>query len=319
MKDALVTIYSGIGRFSRIAIFIVFSIFLLLRLFGVEINLSAQITIALIGLLVGIPHGAIDHLISIPAKPRSRFVIYIVGYIAIALLAGWAIATWNLRGFQLIVVVSSLHFGYGDAAYRNEWRSAAKLPKYPWFIESIYAIPAGFLPVLLPLTDPRSGDALRRIHPSLVSWAGSLAHQLRVGTLIIALIAITSLIIGKRFAPALDLLLLAALSLTAPPLVAFATYFGFWHAARHTARLVPKLPRARELAALGRPLQALWGAISPGLYAVAGTAAVAAGLMLFDRNHFSSSLLWSSLTVIWALTVPHMLSTSRFDLRAIRG
>jgi Brp/Blh family beta-carotene 15,15'-monooxygenase len=319
MKDALPQIYSWIERFSRGAIVVTIVIFGLLRVTGIELNLSAQVTIALIGLLIGIPHGAIDHLISIPATPRSRFYLYIVLYIVIALVAGWMIATWNLRGFQVVVVMSSLHFGYGDASFRNEWRSASSIRKFPWYIESIYAIPAGFVPVILPLTDPRSGDALQRIHPTLRGWAGSNTGLLRNLTLGIAIGALLALILAKSFEFVIDLVLLGVLALTAPPLVAFATYFGFWHAARHTARLVPKLASARALASAGRGLSAIRAAITPGLYAVAGTIAIAGGLMLFDRHHFSTGLLWSTLVIIWALTVPHMLSTSRFDLRAIKG
>lgn len=318
MKDALPDIYLWIERFSRGAILATVVIFVLLRLTGIELNLSAQVTIALVGLLIGIPHGAIDHLISIPSTPRSRFYIYIAAYVAIALIAGWMIASWNLHGFQVVIVLSSLHFGFGDASFRNEWKSASRARKFPWFIESTYAIPAGFLPVILPLTDPRSGNALERIRPALQGWVGSHSDLLRNLTLSIAIGALLVLLITKSFDFAIDLVLLGALALTAPPLVAFATYFGFWHAARHTARLVPKLASARALASTGKGLLALKGAITPGLYAVAGTAAIAAGLMLLDRHHFSSGLLWSTLVVVWALTVPHMLSTARFDLRAVK-
>ncbi len=318
MNDALPEIYSWIERISRGAILVTIVIFGLLRLGGIELNLSAQVTIALVGLLIGIPHGAIDHLISIPSTPRIRFYSYIAVYVAIALIAGWMIAKWNLHGFQVVVIMSSFHFGYGDASFRNEWRSTTTARKFPWFTESIYAIPAGFLPVLLPLTDPRSGDALHRIHPTLRGWAGSHADLLRNLTLAIAIAALLILLISKSLGFAIDIILLGALSLTAPPLVAFATYFGFWHAARHTARLVPKLTSARALALGGHGVLAIRGAIMPGLYAVAGTSVIAVGLMIFDRRHFSSGLLWSTLVIVWALTVPHMLSTARFDLRAIR-
>ncbi len=319
MKDALPTVYSWIERFSRGAIIATVVIFGLLRLAGIQINLSAQVTIALVGLLIGIPHGAIDHLISIPSTPRGRFSIYIAGYVALAVIAGSMIAKWNVYGFQVVVVMSSLHFGFGDAAFRNEWHSAMKMPKFPWSIESLYAIPAGFVPVLLPLTDPRSGSALGRIRPTIEGWAGSHLDVIRNVTLSAALISLLVLLISKKINFAIDLVLLVALALTAPPLVAFATYFGFWHAARHTARLVPKLASAKALASAGRAGQSLKAAITPGLYAVAGTAAIATGLMAFDRHHFGSGLLWSTLVVVWALTVPHMLSTARFDLRALGG
>ena len=114
-----------------------------------------------------------------------------------------------------------------------------------------------------------------------------------------------------------DLLLLFGLSLLAPPLIAFAAYFGFWHALRHTARLVPKLPSAHEAALQGNPLKSIKKAVMPGLYAVAGTLIIAAIAMVQFPNQFSSSLLWSTLVIVWALTVPHMMTTARFDLQAL--
>ena len=305
--------------FSRWSAWMIIGIFAILRLAGIELNISAQITIALIALLIGIPHGAIDHLISIPSRPRSRFALYIGVYVAIALVAGWMIATWNVLGFQLIVIMSSLHFGYGDAAYRNEWREVIGREKSSWRMETLYAIPAGFVPVLLPLTDPHSGDALHRIHPALQDWASGHEQALRITTLLLAGIAVVILLQRWSFAFAIDLVLLTTLALIAPPLIAFATYFGTWHATRHTARLTIKLPSAKKFAENGHGVKAVWAAIYPGLYAVVGTALIASGLMLFDRSGFSSGLLWSTLVIVWALTVPHMLSTSRFDLRAIRN
>ena len=157
MTDARRVIFRLIEIFSRSTVWMIIFIFAILRLAAIEINISAQITIALIALLFGIPHGAIDHLISMPAQPPGRFALYIALYIAIAVFAGWMIATWNVLGFQLVLIMSSLHFGYGDAAYRNEWKEVAGRKKSSWRIESLYAIPAGFVPVILPLTDPHHG------------------------------------------------------------------------------------------------------------------------------------------------------------------
>jgi len=35
-------------------------------------------------------------------------------------------------------------------------------------------------------------------------------------------------------------------------------------------------------------------------------------------KHFSTGLLWPMLVIIWALTVPHMLVTARFDLTDLK-
>ena len=181
-----------------------------------------------------------------------------------------------------------------------------------------YALPAGFLPVILPLTDSRALSALNRINPEIANWSGSINQTLRNCTLVLALIGLLLLLLTKNFQAALDLLLLAILSFLAPPLIAFAVYFGCWHAVRHTARLVPKLPKALVFARSIKPLKAFISAVIPGLYAVLGTIALALGLMVFRPEYFDTGLLWTILVIIWALTIPHMLTTAKFDLQLFK-
>jgi len=319
MNHALSQVYSWAHSFSRRAALLVILIFAILNFFDLSLSLSVQLVIALIALLLGIPHGAIDHLITLPKEPRSKFAAFIIIYILVAIAAGFGIANWNRVGFQLVVLMSSLHFGFGDAAYFNEWRDANSKQRDPFFIGVIYALPAGFLPVVLPLTDARALSALDRINPAVADWAGSLESKFRVTTLVATAFAVLVLMISKRLQKATDLVLLAGLSLIAPPLITFAIYFGCWHAIRHTARLVPKLPKAMLQVNKNAPNSAIRQAIVPGLYAVVGTLALATGLLLFARSHFSHGLLWSTLVIVWSLTVPHMATTARFDLGAFKA
>ena len=317
MESGVSAVYRLASRFSRltsVATIILFGIF---HLLGFNLSISAQIIIATISLALGIPHGAVDHLISIPTKPRSRFALFIRLYILIALLAGVVIARWNVHGFQFVLVMSALHFGYGDSAFRNEWQDAKAQPRIGLLAENFYAISGGALPVFLPLTDHRSLSALARIHSSLGNWAGSYGHTIRMTTLIFASISILVMLLTRHLYSALDLSLLLLLSLLAPPLITFAIYFGCWHAARHTARLVPRLPQALLAAGKGQSWLAIVRAIFPGLYALVGTLVLGFGLMIFLPNRFGSGLLWSTLVVVWALTVPHMLATARFDRTAL--
>jgi Brp/Blh family beta-carotene 15,15'-monooxygenase len=304
---------------SRSAVLIAIAALIALHIFGVELSLSWQISIALLGIALGIPHGAIDHLISIPSHPRKKFFAYIVGYVLIAIAAGVAIASWNLIAFDCVLIMSGLHFGFGDASFINEYRISENVSSEPLWVEAMYAIPAGFLPVILPLTDHRTISALERIRHSLIHWSGTSTHSLRTSVLAIAVLSFATLLLTRRYALAIDIALLAALSTFAPPLLAFATYFGFWHAQRHTARLVPRLPKALNLAQAGAPGRAFLSAVTPGLYAVAGSFALAATLMAASPKKFSSSLLWSVLVIVWALTVPHMLSTARLDRASLKG
>jgi Brp/Blh family beta-carotene 15,15'-monooxygenase len=315
MDIGLSKVYELASRSSRVAVVGAIITFGIFDLISFELPLSGQIVIAVIALLIGIPHGAIDHLITIPRESRLRFVTFIIFYVLLAVAAGFAIATWNQIGFQLILIISALHFGFGDGAFKSEWNDSRGITKDGFLKVCAYALPAGFLPVILPLTDSRSLSALNRINPEIANWSGSINQTLRNITLALALIGLLLLLITKNFQAALDLLLLLILSLLAPPLIAFAVYFGCWHAVRHTARLVPKLPKALSFAHSAEPLKAFKSAVIPGLYAVFGTILLAVGLMVFRPEYFDTGLLWTILVIIWALTIPHMLTTAKFDLR----
>ena len=199
MQNSLIFIYKWARQFSRIGLLASLAIVIAVQAFVGDIPISLQLAIALIALLVGIPHGAIDHLITIPRTSKKKFTAYIVGYILVAILAGWAIATWNLLGFQIVVVMSALHFGFGDAAYRNEETVYLKEDKFPMWVESTYAIPAGFLPVVLPLTDSRTLDALERIQPTLINWAGSNSNAIRSYTMVLGVACILLLIVTRYY------------------------------------------------------------------------------------------------------------------------
>jgi Brp/Blh family beta-carotene 15,15'-monooxygenase len=318
MDIGLSKVYELASRSSRVAVVGAIITFGIFDLISFELPLSGQIVIAVIALLIGIPHGAIDHLITIPRESRLRFVTFIIFYVLLAVAAGFAIATWNQIGFQLILIISALHFGFGDGAFKSEWNDSRGITKDGFLKVCAYALPAGFLPVILPLTDSRALSALNRINPEIANWSGSINQTLRNIVLVLALIGLLLLLINKNFQTALDLILLAILSLLAPPLIAFAVYFGCWHAVRHTARLVPKLPKALLRARSTEPLNALISAVIPGLYAVLGTIALALGLMLLRPEYFDTGLLWTILVIIWALTIPHMLTTAKFDLQLFK-
>ena len=319
MNQTLSQIYQGSARFSRVTAAAAILLFAGLQFTNFEITMKAQVVIAVIALAIGIPHGAIDHLITIPRDSTKRFIGFIAIYTLIAIIAALAIAQWNLVGFQLVVLMSALHFGFGDSAYANESQAAADKKGYSSIVLASYAIPAGFLPVVLPLTDKRTLDVLQELNPTLINWAGTFTESLRNSTLAIALFSILLLVATKNYELAVDLLLLSALSFFAPPLIAFAVYFGFWHAIRHTARLVPKLPSAVKKIKAGNPLSGFFAAVVPGLYAILGIFVIGIFFVAKGTTDVSSDFLWIILVIIWALTVPHMATTAKFDLRAFKN
>jgi Brp/Blh family beta-carotene 15,15'-monooxygenase len=319
MNQTLSQIYQGSARFSRVTAAFVLLLFAGLQVTNFEITMKAQIVIAVIALAIGIPHGAIDHLITIPRDSTRRFITFVAIYTLIAVLAALAIAQWNLVGFQLVVLMSALHFGFGDSAYASESRAAAGKNGYSKLILASYAIPAGFLPVVLPLTDKRTLDVLQELNPTLINWAGLFTQFLRDSTLAISVFSILLLLVTQNYSLVLDLVLLLALSFFAPPLVAFAVYFGLWHAIRHTARLVPNLPNAMQKVSTGNPLASFFAAVIPGLYAILGIFVLGIFFIARGTTDVSRDFLWVILVIIWALTVPHMATTAKFDLSAFKS
>ena len=280
-------------------------------------SLNWQVVMAAVALGVGIPHGALDHLVTLKNAAALKMTIFILIYVAAALAAIWAILQWNVWGFIAVVLMSSLHFGIGDSAFiaeldRLENRVGSPIPVWA------YAGAAGLLPVVIPLVNSRSASALEKINSNLIEWDFGYTKEIQLAVTSIAILSLIVLIIRKRYNEVLDLSLLAALALIAPPLVAFAVYFGCWHAMRHTARLTSLLPGSKKAYEQGSELGAFKAAVIPGLPALLGTIVFVVVLAVISDQGISSSFLWLALVTVWALTVPHMIVTAKLDRAAFR-
>ena len=280
-------------------------------------NLNWQISLAVIALVIGIPHGALDHLVTLPKNKPAKMALFVVIYVLIAVAAVWAILRWNVLGFQLVVIMSAAHFGIGDAAFIAESDRLNNGASKSLTDRLIYALPAGLLPVFVPLSSDLTNSALAEVNPKLINWAGSSTNFIHLLVLLIAASSLFVLVLKRDDKSAMDLALLAALSILTPPLVAFAIYFGLWHALRHTARLTLSLNKSEIAYQSNEPKRAFINAVLPGTPALIGTFIVAA--ILAAANPDNSRLLWSILVVIWALTVPHMMVTAKLDKGALLG
>jgi Brp/Blh family beta-carotene 15,15'-monooxygenase len=240
--------------------------------------------------------------------------IFIVIYVAVAVVAVIGILQFNTFGFIIVLFMSAIHFGIGDAAFISEIdrRAHPQRKLNRWF----YIPAAGFTPVFIPLVNSASTEALASVNPALINWHKGFDSQILFVVTAFALVAILVMIMGKRNREALDLTLLLLLAHFAPPLIAFAVYFGCWHAMRHTARLTLSLPRSIENLTQGSPRKAFSNAVIPGLPALVGTFVVA-GVMALSGRDFSDEFFWMALVVVWALTVPHMVVTAKLDRAAL--
>ena len=315
MSETKLRLFNRVRTLSSAAVAIATVLSLLFSQWLGTNSLGWQLVLATIALAIGIPHGALDHLVTLPKAAPIRMALFIMLYVAIALLAIYAILRWNVWGFIFVVIMSATHFGIGDAAFLSEKDSLDGSSRIrAWF----YAPAAGLLPVAIPLVNSRSTDALEKVNPALINWHSGFTTEILMAVAVVTTLCLLALLQRKRYRDALDLLLLAALASFAPPLVAFAVYFGCWHAMRHTARLTSLLPNSESAYLRGRPGQAFAAAVIPGLPALAGTFIFVIVLAGFSQQDLSDKFLWLTLVTIWALTVPHMIVTARLDRAALK-
>jgi Brp/Blh family beta-carotene 15,15'-monooxygenase len=310
-------LFTATRSYSQLFVLIAVILSLFFTAFLGSDNLNWQIALGVIALIIGIPHGALDHLLTLPKGKPVKMAFFVLIYVLIAVAAVWAILKWNVLGFQLVVIMSAAHFGVGDAAFIAESERVNGGVSKSLMDRLIYALPAGLLPVFIPLSSEQTNTALAEVNPKLINWAGSNSNLIHLCVLLIAASSIFVLIFKRDDKSAIDLTLLAALSILTPPLVAFAVYFGLWHALRHTARLTLNLAKSELAYQNNQPKQAFVQAVLPGIPALIGTFIVA--VVLAAANPDNSRLLWSILVVIWALTVPHMMVTAKLDKGALLG
>jgi Brp/Blh family beta-carotene 15,15'-monooxygenase len=314
MQEVEYRLFHQIRTFSSIAVMVAIFLSVIFSQFLGETSMSWQVAIAVTALALGIPHGALDHLVTLPKSKPLVMAIFILVYVLVAIVAVIAILKFNVLGFIFVLLMSATHFGIGDTAFINEMdRRGGRKKALP---RTIYAVAAGATPVLIPLVNSASTDALAQVNPALIDWHQGFDQEILYGVTGFALIAIVTLFLSHRKRESLDIALLLALALIAPPLIAFAVYFGCWHAMRHTARLTLSLESSQRAFASGDSKKAFTRAVIPGVPALVGTFLIAGLLALLD-NQFNDDFFWMALVVVWALTVPHMAVTAKLDKSAL--
>lgn len=268
------------------------------------------IAIALLALVVGIPHGAVDNLTLTRRLTARERLIGALAYVAMAAIAAVAIITWPGIAFVAVLAMTVWHFGTGDVEATRELQD---LPPIRSWVRVPYAIALGSAPVLLPLTSPAAVATLTAIEPRL---ATVMSDQVIVGIRVVVLTLIVGcllwLIQQGDIRSAIELFALTVLGYVASPLIAFAVYFGFWHALRHTARLAQVSEGSVSMRSLLRVSRG-------GIPSVIGFIAIVAILVtFFDPSIAMGPALWFGLAIIWGLTVPHMILVARFDARMRR-
>jgi Brp/Blh family beta-carotene 15,15'-monooxygenase len=227
------------------------------HLLGVRLPRTAQYGLLLATvLLLGLPHGALDHLTLPRARGQSltlrRLVVFCGWYLLLAGAYGLAWVLAPTASFVGFVLLTWFHWGQGDRAHLATVTDATHLEDL--WCNRLTLLVRGGLPMLVPLLAfPAEYESVAMtvvglFDPSGGSWLtpmfqSSTRLALGVG---FGLLTLATLAWGYRVAPessawrldAVETGLLWLFFLAVPPILAIGLYFTVWHSLRHLARLV---------------------------------------------------------------------------------
>lgn len=268
------------------------------------------------GLVAGLPHGAVDHLV--PRwwlGTRAPWMLLVVsGYAATAAASYLAFRAWPVAAVALFLAVSAWHFASGETGFadlRAGRALAGRRLRAAGHVVAVLALPVllhpdGVLPLLRVVVDE-----------PVVLLPGArtaVAVAAAVGLVVVLVVVAIDLSRGRR-AEAADLGLLLLLVVLVHPLAAFGVYFGAWHSVRHLARTLVDDPGNARLLADGRLGAALRRfAVSAAVPTLASLLFVLALVVVADGwQGFASQYL----ALLAGLTVPHLVTVAWADRRRV--
>jgi len=203
-----------------------------------------SLTMLAIGVVLGVPHGAFDHLVPkwLDVSRQRQGLGLVLPYVLVAAVAVAAEVLAPLPTIGVLVLVSAYHFADGEAessalrAHRTRDRLDSSIG---WATSvAMLAVPA--------LAHPRLVELLSRavLHTSLPLPGGALRISLLVASVGFVLGVTVMAAREHRWLPALELTLLGLAGLLVAPGAVFAVAFALGHAFRHIVRLADLHGRA---------------------------------------------------------------------------
>lgn len=257
------------------------------------------------GLLLGLPHGAVDHLVPAHRLGRRlpRTALFALGYAVVAVLAWLAFRAAPVPALLVFVALSAWHFGTGETAFAD-LRAGRPVRR-----QATASLVLGSLVLLVPLA--RGAHEAAPVLAAVVPGGGGTVPAAAV-TVVLAVVApagaalAVERLLAGRWLEAAEVAVLLALVLLAPPSAAFGVWFGCWHAVRHVAGVVaddpgdaPDAPDALRRSAVAAALP---------------TAAVlAVGALLWSAGDGWTGLVATALPLLAALALPHALVVAWLD------
>lgn len=297
---------------------------LLVSIAAPDIASSIALPVAVLGALIGVPHGAVDHLVpgwvagnralagSVERqRRRRRLARFIALYAATAAAAATAFIMAPTPTLLAFLVLSGAHFGWGEVVTSAERAGrTARLGAGSILVAAANGMAVvGLLLWRQPLeTDPY----LRALSPAVADWAVTTAAAGVITTCVIVVAALVHLVGKRRRQEAAELTLLTTVFMLCPPLAAFGVYFGLWHAVRYTGRLLDLLrsEEARHSCA-DRGWAPSWMRLAR--LSSVPTALALLAVLAVARFHNVANL-QAEVSVLLAVTFPHAAVVAGLDL-----
>jgi len=305
-------------------------------LVGLSVPIPLRYGVLLVTLVVlGLPHGAVDHLSvarALDVSPTLRFLAsFSAAYLAIA--AAYAVVWFLTPGvaFLFFIVLTWFHWGQGDLYTMTTLFDGRNTRGRA--LAALSIVVRGGLPMLVPLLAfPERYAAVARtvvslFDPARTDWFAPLfATDVRLALgVAFASCTVLTLLVGARSGmsqrawriDAGETLLLWLFFATVPPVLAIGVYFAVWHSLRHVARLVELDDLA--LAALDRGAVRQTGRrfVRDALPATVGALLLFGGLALAVPTTPADLRAVGGLYLVLlaVLTLPHVVVVSALDVR----
>ncbi|MFN3996222.1 Brp/Blh family beta-carotene 15,15'-dioxygenase [Algoriphagus sp.] len=184
-------------------------------------NLTVQLALfGVILIAVGIPHGAIDHLISNPKIDQKGLFKFLLIYIS--MIAGYSAVWYFIPVVALLAFLFMSAYHFGQSHFFNE----SSLKNYSLLL---YVSRGGYFLFAILLGD---WEATKLILSPLVNLEYLNNSRLFVLGAFLFSTLLAQNLFGPKFGKKhiLELVILGPILYLSPLLIGFVVYFGFWHA-----------------------------------------------------------------------------------------
>lgn len=262
-------------------------------------------------LIIGIPHGAIDHVMAselygLGSGWRGQLLFY-GGYLALMLVVALLWFFSPILGMMLFLGISMYHFGEADM---QDFLVDGAGKGATW----IASVARGLLIIVLIVfsdlgtTVPVMASAMRVSESLLYGFFPGPVLPVALTVMVYAVamgVLVAKRLVGRAVVLIADTFILASMLLITGPLAGFALYFALWHSLGHVREM------QQFFAGRGKPMSlgAFYKKAAPfTLVSVAGLLMLAFVWTAFEAHAEFLALMFVLISV---LTLPHMFIVNR--------